>query len=38
VRVLTASGDVDLAQPLTPRKLAHGHATLGNAYGEAAGR
>src|SRR6266478_5232187 len=34
VRVLTASGDVDLAQAYA-QKLAHGHATLGNRYGEA---
>ena len=34
VRVLTASGDVDLA-PAYAQKLAHGHATLGNRYGEA---
>jgi beta-barrel assembly-enhancing protease len=34
VRVLTATGDVDLAQAYT-QKLAHGHATLGNRYGEA---
>src|SRR6267378_3614562 len=34
VRVLTASGDVDLAQAYA-QKLAHGHATLGNRYGQA---
>src|SRR5438132_10098314 len=34
VRVLTATGDVDLAQAYA-QKLAHGHATLGNRYGEA---
>src|ERR1700719_2030684 len=31
VRVLTATGDVDLAQAYA-QKLAHGHATLGNRY------
>src|SRR3984893_18292389 len=34
VRVLTATGEVDLAQAYA-QKLAHGHATLGNRYGEA---
>jgi predicted Zn-dependent protease len=34
VRVLTASGDVDLAQAYA-QKLAHGRTTLGNRYGEA---
>jgi len=34
VRVLTATGDVDLAQAYA-QKLARGHATLGNRYGEA---
>ncbi len=34
VRVLTATGDVDLAQSYA-QKVAHGGATLGNRYGEA---
>jgi len=34
VRVLTATGDVDLAQAYA-QKLAHGRATLGSRYGEA---
>ncbi|HYL70142.1 MAG TPA: tetratricopeptide repeat protein [Candidatus Dormibacteraeota bacterium] len=34
VRVLSATGDVDLAQSYA-QKLAHGGATLGNRYGEA---
>ncbi|TLY68235.1 MAG: M48 family peptidase [Gammaproteobacteria bacterium] len=34
VRVLTATADVDLAQAYA-QKLARGHATLGNRYGEA---
>jgi predicted Zn-dependent protease len=34
VRVLTATGDVDLAQSYA-RKIGHGGATLGNRYGEA---
>jgi predicted Zn-dependent protease len=34
VRVVTATGDVDLAQSYA-QKIAHGYATLGNRYGEA---
>lgn len=34
VRVLTATGDVDLAQAYA-QKITHGHPTLGNRYGEA---
>jgi predicted Zn-dependent protease len=34
VRVVTATGDVDLAQNYA-QKIAHGYATLGNRYGEA---